>query len=229
LTPDRRWHLECLSGDPADLHAASARLVAAPDQAPSVRLLAASSTAIVLGSAQNPDQVDVDRASRAGTAIVRRCSGGGAVLIAPRRAVWVDVLVPRGHPRWDDDIGRAGWWLGEAWVAALASTGLDGGLVHRGALMRTQWSDRICFAGLGPGEVTIGGRKVVGISQRRTKTGALFQCVALVSWDPVALLEVLALTDAEREQAAGDLLAVARGVGPSRAERLGAALFDHLD
>jgi hypothetical protein len=39
-------------------------------------------------------------------------------------------------------------------------------------------SDLICFAGLGPGEVTWKGRKLVGISQRRVKQGGRFQTVS---------------------------------------------------
>lgn len=229
MTSARTWHLERHAGDPADLHAASADLVATADPVRTVRVLEPSAAAVVLGRAQAPDDVDVARANRAGVAIVRRCSGGGAVLVVPGGAVWVDVLVPRHDPRWDDDIGRAGWWLGEAWAAALASTGLGGGVVHRGGLLRGPWSQQVCFAGLGPGEVTVEGRKVVGMSQRRTKIAALFQCAAVVWWDPVPLLDVLALSEGERQRGAAELGAVARGVGRSRAERLATALFDHLD
>jgi lipoate-protein ligase A len=54
-------------------------------------------------------------------------------------------------------------------------------------MVRTEWSELVCFAGLGPGEVTVGGRKVVGISQRRTRDAARFQCVAYETWDADAL------------------------------------------
>jgi hypothetical protein len=40
----------------------------------------------------------------------------------------------------------------------------------------------VCFAGLGPGEVLCG-EKAVGISQRRVRTAARFQSVALLGWD----------------------------------------------
>lgn len=41
----------------------------------------------------------------------------------------------------------------------------------------------VCFAGLAPGEVTVDGAKVVGISQRRTRAGARFQCSVPRVWD----------------------------------------------
>jgi lipoate-protein ligase A len=151
-----------------------------------------------------------------GTAVevARRRSGGGAVLVEPGRVVWADVVVPAGDALWQPDVGRATWWLGDAWAAALVTLGLSGAAVHRGGLVRSRWSSAVCFAGLGPGEVTVGGRKAVGIAQRRTREGALFQCAVPLAWDPAPLLAVLALSPADREAAAIDLagavLSVAR-------------------
>src|SRR5438552_1888677 len=68
--------------------------------------------ALVLGSAQRDDPVaaDVD--------VVRRRSGGGAVLVVPGQMVWADVTVPAGDPLWETDVSRAFWWLGDVWAAA---------------------------------------------------------------------------------------------------------------
>ena len=56
--------------------------------------------------------------------------------------------------------------------------------VHRGGLERSSLSDLVCFGGLGPGEVTLHGQKVVGVSQRRTREMARFQCVVHQRWSP---------------------------------------------
>src|SRR5204862_2621651 len=103
----------------------------------------------------------------------------------------------------------ASHWLGAAWAAGLTACGVAGATVHRGGLGRTAWSDRACFAGLGPGEVTLVGRKVVGISQRRTRHAARFQCVALARWDPEALAALLV---APPGHARAELGGVATGV-----------------
>jgi lipoate-protein ligase A len=95
-------------------------------------------------------------------------------------------------------------------------------------MRRAPWSIRVCFAGTGPGEVTLDGRKVVGISQRRTRQGALFQCAVIVSWDPAGLLDVLALEADERDAGAADLADVALGVGPAAATAAVAALAGSL-
>jgi hypothetical protein len=127
-------------------------------------------------------------------------------------AVWVDVTIPAGDPWWDNDVGRAFHWLGAVWTEVL----IAGGVLarwHDGAMQRTPWSPWVCFAGLGPGEVTVGGRKVVGLSQRRTREGALFQCCAALRWEPERLLDLLALSDAERARAASDIAPLATGIG----------------
>jgi lipoate-protein ligase A len=155
---------------------------------------------VVLGRAQVADVT--------GLPWVRRMSGGGAVLLTPGDVVWVDVELPRGHALWDDDVGRASWWLGEAWRAAL---GLDGAVVHRGGVVRcTPWCKAVCFGGLGPGEVHIDQRKIVGIAQRRTRAGALFQCAVNLRWDPAPLVEALGLPAVAVGELAEAVIAVDR-------------------
>jgi len=174
--------------------------------------------ALVLGSAQR-----IGVASRPGIEVVRRRSGGGAVLVAPGDVLWIDVVLPVGDPLWDDDVGRAFGWLGDVWSAALAELGAPT-TVHRGRLLRSRWSSEVCFAGLGPGELRdAAGQKVVGISQRRTRQAARFQSAALGRWDAAALAGLLALP----REAAEDLRSVAAGVGVPLDE-LRAAFLRHL-
>jgi len=169
-----------------------------------VWILEAVQPALVLGSTQ--PMLDVNDVE-----VVRRRSGGGAVFVEPGGTLWVDVVVPRGDELWEDDIGRSTYWLGDAWARACGPDAT----VHRGAIVRTPWSDRVCFAGLGPGEVTIGGAKVVGISQRRTRESARFQCVAYEQWNPDPLHELLGL----------DVDLAAAGVGMGRLSAVEVALL----
>jgi lipoate-protein ligase A len=157
----------------------------------SVWVFDVSSPALVLGSTQTLDVVDLDAAAAAGVEVVRRRSGGGAVLLVPGESLWVDVVVPRGDALWDDDVGRASHWLGAVWHSALSACGVEG-TVHTGSIVHTAWSRLVCFAGLGPGEVLVDGRKAVGISQRRTRAGARFQCVAHRRWPGEELVALLA-------------------------------------
>ena len=186
-----------------------------------VSVLEPTSTAVVLGSTQEASIVV------AGTPWVRRRSGGGAVLVEPGGLVWVDAFVPVGDPLWEDDVGRAFAWFGEVWTGALADVGVPGAHPHRGALVTTPWSSLVCFAGLGPGELTLDGSKVVGIAQRRTRAGALFQSAALLDWEPPRLLDRLDLSEDDRRRGAEELAGVARPltIDPNA---LIAALVDRL-
>jgi lipoate---protein ligase len=182
---------------------------------PTICVLIVSAPTIVLGSSQSFEVVDLDACAAAGVEVVRRRSGGGAVWLDDDM-LWVDVFVPSSHPRFDPDIGRATWWLGQAWADALTSCGVDGAVVHRGSMIRTAWSSLVCFAGLGAGEVTIDGRKVVGISQRRSRVGALFQCGIVRRWNSSPLVELLRLkNNNSRNDVAAAVTTVGFGVGPA--------------
>jgi lipoate-protein ligase A len=190
------------------------RMAARPLGERSVVVLDVARPTLVLGSSQRDDAVDRDAVRRQGVDVVRRRSGGAAVLVEPGAAVWIDVTIPSGDPLWDNDVGRAFHWLGAAWSDVLTAAGLPARW-HDGPMRSSPWSDRVCFAGLGPGEVTVDGRKVVGLSQRRTREAALFQCCALRRWEPERLLDLLPLDAATRARAAADLADVATGLGPA--------------
>ncbi len=196
MLSERAWDVRRVRGAPADLfdHEWGDRR--------RVWVLEPTSTAVVLGSTQ-PESVLVP-----GTPAVRRRSGGGAVLMEPGGLVWIDVFVPAGDLLWEVDVGRAFAWLGHAWAGALGA----GATVHDGPLLTTPWSRLVCFAGLGPGEVTVAGAKVVGMAQRRTRAGALFQCAALREWHPERLLDRLAIDPDDRRRAVQTLAAVAAGM-----------------
>ena len=234
-----RWELEPVRGTVRALHERSAALVSGPagpgaagsgpaGSGPLHRRALAhypADAALVLGSTQPEATVDRLACAAAGVEVVRRRSGGGAVLVEPGSLLWVDIVLPAGDPLWSDDVGRAAWWVGEVWAQALAGSGLGPLGVWRQPMRKNKWSSLVCFAGVGPGEV-IGpaGSKVVGISQRRARRGALYQCACLLSWEPARLLKLLALTPEQAEPAWGELAAVATGIGAGRAE----SVLEHL-
>lgn len=149
-----------------------------------VSLCRVTAPALVLGSTQPGASVDVERATALGLDVVRRRSGGGAVLVRPGGLLWVTVDLPAGDPLWEDDLSRSFLWLGEAWARALEAAGAGPVEAYPGPAVKTEWSSTLCFAGLGPGEVRVAGRKAVGLSQRRRREGASFHCAALLEWDP---------------------------------------------
>ncbi|HEX5366579.1 MAG TPA: hypothetical protein VFW63_07955 [Acidimicrobiales bacterium] len=214
------WQVERLRGSAARLHAIP--LPDVPRRAAWV--LEADAPALVLGSTQGSDVVDAELAARRGVAVVRRRSGGGAVWVDPATTAWVDLIVPAGDPLWEDDVGRAPLWVGEAWRAALAELGVGPAVVHAGPLACGPLGRLVCFGTVGAGEVTTpGGRKLVGVSQRRTRAAARFQGAVYSTWDPAPLVDLLHLP-ADR---ARSLVAASVGTGLAPGA-MAEALLAHL-
>lgn len=126
-------------------------------------------------------------------------------MLVPGEHVWVDVWVPAGDDLWREDVVAAALPVGEAWVSVLADLGLAC-TVHRGGASRGRIEAMVCFAGRGPGEVfDPRGRKVVGVSQRRTREWTRLQTLVHRRWDPSRTVAGLALADADRELVAAEV------------------------
>jgi len=181
--------------------------------------------AVVMGSAQAASDFDASLLAAQGLELVRRRSGGGAVLVAPGCQVWLDVFVPKGDVLAQPDVGESFHWLGQAYADAIAAVlGMSRTKalveVNLGPVRTTPWSKVLCYAGLGAGEVTVAGRKVVGMSQRRERTGAWFHTMAILGEKAGDLGGVLSGSEQRRSQAR----AVLAATGLGQAERLVAPL-----
>ena len=204
---DCRWTVERLQGPVPELLESAEPPTAATRTA---RVHTVTGAGLVLGSTQSLETADRIRAAAAGTEILRRRSGGGAVLLRPGGQVWADFFVPASDPLWSDDVAHGAQWVGELWSAVIEPFVAEPISVHSGRLVADRWGRLVCFAGSGPGEVFAGGRKIVGVSQRRTRSRVRIQTAARLGHpDTVARiraddrrldeLELLDVTAADRE------------------------------
>ena len=152
-----------------------------PTRRPRVVVCAATGPALVLGSRQRarrrrPRGVPPGRGRRRQAAQRGRCGtrrAGGDVLVRRRRARRRSALrVGRRRCRGVDALARPTHRHGARRRSESATL-----TVHDGPMAGGRWAELVCFAGLGPGEVLVAGRKLVGISQRRTRHGSRFQCM----------------------------------------------------
>ena len=187
---DSLYRLERSRSSAAEFHAR-----AVPD--PAERVIwwhEVTAPALVLGSTQSASIVDADACRAAGVDVVRRRSGGGAVLLRPAEVTWIDVVVPRGAPGWADDVHAPMVWLGEHLADTFRSMLPERAItVHDAPMVSTDFSALVCFDGFGAGEVLLGGRKLVGVSQRRTRHAARLQCCWYSAHDAADLVDLLAL------------------------------------
>jgi len=204
------WSVHDSFGDAGGFHAAD------PAPVRSATFHAVTTPTLVLGSGQCEGDVDARVADALGIAVVKRRSGGGAVLLIPDEFVWLDLVIPALDPLWDDDVARAMAWVGELWQRALGDLGLATAVNQGGTVLNATWSRQVCFAGLGYGEVVQGERKVAGVSQRRTRVAARFQSLCHLRWRS----ELVAALVAAPRPLATDLVAlVATVAAPCSAVR----------
>jgi lipoate-protein ligase A len=148
---------------------------------------------VVLGSTQSDDTLSPTALQAGPVEVARRRGGGGAVLLRPGDHLWVDAWIPRDDPLWEVDVSAAATWAGEWWRAALGVIGVGECVVHEGRAVPGPYGATICFSGRGPGEVFRGRAKIMGLSQWRSREGALFQTCAYTHWEAVPLVNLLDL------------------------------------
>lgn len=168
----------------------------AEEPTPLLRWYRSTQTAIVLGRGQRAPAATTP-GERGPVEIIARHSGGGAVLLDPT-LLSLDVILPPGHPWLEGDVAAVFDSVGAAWLRGLTALGAVGLTTHRGAgTARRRGTERerllaaVCYATLGRGEVLAGGRKLVGLAQRRRRQGTLVQCGLLRRWQPAPILLAL--------------------------------------
>lgn len=129
---------------------------------------------LVLGGNQSPDVVDPLKLGA--TSLRRRRGGGGLVLLRPDD-VWIDWWIPANDPRWSRDVHVSSVRAGEWWARELRRHTKEAVSVHAGPLEGDPEFRVVCFAGRGPGEVFVGDRKTVGLTQWRVREGVLLSTV----------------------------------------------------
>ena len=146
---------------------------------------------VSLGYGQPLDgRVDLEAARRMGVGVVRRPTGGSAILHeGPDRELTYSVTAAAGDFPGADDLLATYQWIGRALEAGLAALGAPV------AMVAAQPSDprtmpAFCFARTGSYELEVGGLKVVGSAQRRQGTGFLQHGAVMLAADRDRLARV---------------------------------------
>ncbi len=184
----------------------------AGDGPPTVRFFGWTPPAVSLGYGQPLDaRVDLRACARLGIGLVRRPTGGSAILHeSPPAEVTYSVVARAGDFPGAEDLLETYRVLGTALAAGLARLGVDAQVVPRvrgqsasGAPMdlgsrRSDADERrtiagaptFCFARTGSYEIAVAGRKVAGSAQRRQGGAFLQHGSVLLDADPERLRAV---------------------------------------
>ena len=139
---------------------------------------------LVLGSSQSLDVLDP---RRLGVTTTRRRRGGGGLVLLQPGDLWIDWWIPASDDRWTDDVHVGSQRAGEWWEAALAPLVKGEISIHGGALEGDPAYRLVCFAGAGPGELFVDGRKAVGVTQWRVREGMFLSSALLAHTSDVIL------------------------------------------
>ncbi len=154
---------------------------------PTLLIIRPSEPTLVLGGSQSLAVLADESPSH--MSVRRRRGGGGLVLLQPDD-VWIDWWIPAGDPRWSRDVHVTSYRVGTWWRDVLTPRIERDVVMHQGSLEGSTALRVACFAGRGPGEIFVDGRKAVGVTQWRVREG-VFVSTVMHAHASAPLLEAL--------------------------------------
>lgn len=173
--------------------------VARGDQPPTLRLYAWSPPCLSLGYAQDESDADLERIARFGWGIVRRPTGGRAILHTDE--LTYSLAMPADHPIAEGDIVASYRRISQALMTALEALGLHPESRRR-EIGEAKQVGAVCFETPSHYEITVGGRKLIGSAQVRRKNGVLQHGSLPLTGDLGRICDALAYPDETARTAA---------------------------
>jgi lipoate-protein ligase A len=167
--------------------------VAARRQPPTLRFYQWDPACLSLGHAQPVEDADRDRLRSLGWHLVRRTTGGRAILHTDE--LTYSVTAPIDHPLFAGGVVSSYRRLSRGLVAGLRLLGVDGDTAREQPPAEADRTNPVCFETPSAYEITAGGRKLIGSAQLRRVAGVL-QHGSLPLWGDVGrICDVLAYRD----------------------------------
>jgi lipoate-protein ligase A len=132
---------------------------------PVIRFFGWSPPAVSLGYNQKIKDLDIEACHRAGFDIVRRPTGGRAVM--HQDEFTYSVIAPEDDPVIGGTIMETYGRIAQGLLAGLKILGVDAEMVRSEVPDVSAAASALCFAAAGRYEITAGGKKLIGSAQRR--------------------------------------------------------------
>lgn len=171
---------------------------------PTLRLYAWEPACISLGYAQEISDVDLNKLDARGWEIVRRPTGGRAILHTDE--LTYSVTGPEGEPRLAGDILASYQRLSMAIQTALETLEVAVQAQPKELVQKAPNTEPVCFEIPSNYEITINGKKLVGSAQARKKGGVLQHGTLPLYGDLTRITDVLVFEEEERRAGVAERL-----------------------
>lgn len=162
---------------------------------PTLRLYAWSPPCLSLGYAQPVSQIEIQRIQELGWDIVRRPSGGRAILHTDE--LTYSVAAPLDNPHFSGGVLQSYQHISQGLVKALEILGLQIEIQPEIHLSSAEREQPICFELPSSYEITAAGKKLIGSAQLRRKGGVLQHGSLPLTGDIGRICQVLVFPDDE--------------------------------
>ena len=167
---------------------------------PTLRLYAWVPPCLSLGQAQPIADVDLERLQQRGWGLVRRPTGGRAILHTDE--LTYSIIAPEDEPRMAGSVLESYNRLAAALLEAVKSLHLPAE-VKEGKDSNQETANPICFETPSAYEITVERKKLIGSAQARRKEGVLQHGSLPLTGDLKRITEVLSFTDEAARRSAG--------------------------
>ncbi len=171
---------------------------------PTLRLYAWDPACLSLGYAQPFADVDVPRLRAHGWDVVRRPTGGRAILHTDE--LTYSVTAPLDEPRVAGSVLESYNRLAQALLLAVQSLNLSVEMKEHAPAAPHQSAGPVCFEAPSTYEITVNGRKLVGSAQARRKEGVLQHGTLPLAGDLARITHCLVFADEPSRTAAAEKL-----------------------
>lgn len=176
--------------------------VAAHSQPPTLRLYQWEPECLSLGHAQPAQDVDLERVRALGWDLVRRTTGGRAILHAEE--LTYSVTAPIDHPLVAGGVLPSYCRLSEGLLTGLRVLGVEADTAPGKTPPEAERANPVCFEAPSAYEITTSGRKLIGSAQLRRAAGLLQHGSLPLGGDVGLICEGLRYETAAHRAAAAD-------------------------
>ena len=171
---------------------------------PTLRLYSWEPFGLSLGRTQKFDEVDTAALASHGYDVVRRPTGGKAILHADE--LTYSVCASQDDPHVSGNVLKSYRMLARGLLKGLELAGIPADSQPNNAKSPERLTNPVCFQYPSDYEITFGGKKLIGSAQARVSSGVLQHGAIPLFGDICRVVDVLAFrSDDQRQAAAGNL------------------------